>query len=104
MGPGGPGEVLARGQPFYEGLPRERKRRLHFHDFFRRLHDGVTGLGARNDGQSALDWLIGDSRILIFDEFHAHDAGHAMLIARPFRICSTAGSPWSPPRTTRPPG
>ncbi|MFI8259719.1 cell division protein ZapE [Streptomyces sp. NPDC085665] len=74
---------------FYEGLPTERKRRLHFHDFFRRLHDGTTGPGARHDGQSAvdsaLDELIGDSRILVFDEFHAHDAGDAMLIARLFR-------------------
>ncbi|MGW6687263.1 cell division protein ZapE [Streptomyces sp. NPDC054961] len=65
-----------------------RKRRLH-HDFFRRLHDGVAGPGARHDGQSAvdraLDELIGDSRVLVFDEFHAHDAGDAMLIARLFR-------------------
>ncbi|MER5728306.1 cell division protein ZapE [Streptomyces sp. NPDC002138] len=74
---------------FYEGLPAGRKRRLHFHDFFRRLHDGVGGPGARHDGQSAvdsaLDELIGDSRVLVFDEFHAHDAGDAMLIARLFR-------------------
>ncbi|MEV7281419.1 cell division protein ZapE [Streptomyces sp. NPDC093111] len=74
---------------FYEGLPGGRKRRLHFHDFFRRLHDGVAGPGARHDGQSAvdsaLDELIGDSKVLVFDEFHAHDAGDAMLIARLFR-------------------
>ncbi|MFB7266199.1 cell division protein ZapE, partial [Streptomyces nojiriensis] len=74
---------------FYEGLPTARKRRLHFHDFFRRLHDGVNRPGSRHDGQSAvdgaLDELIGDSRVLVFDEFHAHDAGDAMLIARLFR-------------------
>ncbi|MFF5282735.1 cell division protein ZapE [Streptomyces sp. NPDC012756] len=74
---------------FYEGLPTGRKRRLHFHDFFRRLHDGVNRPGTRHDGQSAvdgaLDELIGDSRVLVFDEFHAHDAGDAMLIARLFR-------------------
>ncbi|GAA2636426.1 MULTISPECIES: cell division protein ZapE [Streptomyces] len=74
---------------FYEGLPGGRKRRLHFHDFFRRLHDGVTRPGSRRGGQSAvdsaLDELIGDSRVLVFDEFHAHDAGDAMLIARLFR-------------------
>ncbi|MFB7512365.1 cell division protein ZapE [Streptomyces sp. NPDC056144] len=74
---------------FYEGLPTNRKRRLHFHDFFRRLHEGVNRPGARHDGQSAvdsaLDELIGDSKVLVFDEFHAHDAGDAMLIARLFR-------------------
>lgn len=74
---------------FYEGLPGDRKRRLHFHDFFRRLHDGVSRPGSRHDGQSAvdsaLDELVGDSKVLVFDEFHAHDAGDAMLIARLFR-------------------
>ncbi|KQV14813.1 ATPase [Kitasatospora sp. Root187] len=74
---------------FFEGLPTTRKRRLHFHDFFRRLHDGV---GRPADGPvhaSAVDRavaeLLGDCRVLVFDEFHAHDAGDAMLVARLFR-------------------
>ncbi|MFF3677797.1 cell division protein ZapE [Streptomyces sp. NPDC002120] len=80
---------------FFDGLPEPRKRRLHFHDFFRRLHDGVSrdgvpyGEQARGSRQSAVDLavdeLLADCRILVFDEFHAHDAGDAMLVARLFR-------------------
>ncbi|MGW2375157.1 cell division protein ZapE [Kitasatospora sp. NPDC001683] len=78
---------------FLDGLATPRKRRLHFHDFFCRLHEGVahhaenrTADGA--DGAAvdrAVDELLGDCRILVFDEFHAHDAGDAMLVARLLR-------------------
>ncbi|MFE2408847.1 cell division protein ZapE [Kitasatospora sp. NPDC059408] len=75
---------------FLDGLATPRKRRLHFHDFFRRLHEGVAH-GTENrpaDGAAvdrAVDELLGDCRILVFDEFHAHDAGDAMLVARLLR-------------------
>ncbi|MFJ6769923.1 cell division protein ZapE [Kitasatospora sp. NPDC091257] len=72
---------------FLDGLATPRKRRLHFHDFFRRLHEGVAHhAGSRSaDGAAvdrAVDELLGDCRVLVFDEFHAHDAGDAMLVAR----------------------
>ncbi|WP_316520645.1 cell division protein ZapE [Kitasatospora brasiliensis] len=78
---------------FLDGLPTPDKRRLHFHDFFRRLHQGVArhDAGPRQsarDGAAvdrAVDDLLGDCRILVFDEFHAHDAGDAMLVARLLR-------------------
>lgn len=75
---------------FFDGLPIARKRRLHFHDFFRALHDGVAHEGRNREGghsavDRAVDELLGDCRLLVFDEFHAHDAGDAMLVARLFR-------------------
>ncbi|MET8539956.1 cell division protein ZapE [Kitasatospora sp. NPDC004799] len=78
---------------FLDGLPTPHKRRLHFHDFFRRLHEGVAQHDtaprrSARDGAAvdrAVDDLLGDCRILVFDEFHAHDAGDAMLVARLFR-------------------
>ncbi|MFD7033225.1 cell division protein ZapE [Streptomyces sp. NPDC059917] len=82
---------------FLDGLAEPRRRRLHFHDFFRRLHEGVSPAAGRprsGDGRSAVrhsavdravDELLGDCRILVFDEFHAHDAGDAMLVARLLR-------------------
>ncbi|MFB7368573.1 cell division protein ZapE [Streptomyces sp. NPDC056222] len=74
---------------FFVGLPTTRKRRLHFHDFFRALHDGVAHEGRSREGghsavDRAVDELLGDCRLLVFDEFHAHDAGDAMLVARLF--------------------
>ncbi|MFB7614617.1 cell division protein ZapE [Kitasatospora sp. NPDC056181] len=78
---------------FLDGLATPRKRRLHFHDFFRRLHEGVAHhadshhADGHHDGAAvdrAVDELLGDCRILVFDEFHAHDAGDAMLVARLF--------------------
>ncbi|MFD8753663.1 cell division protein ZapE [Kitasatospora sp. NPDC059577] len=80
---------------FLDGLATPRKRRLHFHDFFRRLHEGVA-LHAADPHRDragervaavdrAVDELLGDCRVLVFDEFHAHDAGDAMLVARLFR-------------------
>ncbi|MFJ9458581.1 cell division protein ZapE [Kitasatospora sp. NPDC101447] len=80
---------------FLDGLATPRKRRLHFHDFFRRLHEGVAlhaADGHRDPAAErvaavdrAVDELLGDCRVLVFDEFHAHDAGDAMLVARLFR-------------------
>ncbi|MER5640507.1 cell division protein ZapE [Kitasatospora sp. NPDC002227] len=75
---------------FLDGLPTARKRRLHFHDFFRRLHEGVAhhAESPATDGAAvdqAVDELLGDCRVLVFDEFHAHDAGDAMLVARLLR-------------------
>ncbi|MEU3727006.1 cell division protein ZapE [Streptomyces sp. NPDC031705] len=77
---------------FFEGLDTPHKRRLHFHDFFRQLHDGVSHAGQEPDRgphrhsavERAVDELLGNCRVLVFDEFHAHDAGDAMLVARLF--------------------
>ncbi|MFE6055420.1 cell division protein ZapE [Kitasatospora sp. NPDC056446] len=85
---------------FLDGLPTPLKRRLHLHDFFRRLHEGVAHHSESRTAESrmtesrtadgaavdrAVDELLGDCRILVFDEFHAHDAGDAMLVARLLR-------------------
>ncbi|MFJ9691853.1 cell division protein ZapE [Kitasatospora sp. NPDC101183] len=72
---------------FLDGLATPHKRRLHFHDFFRRLHQGVARHSAPDVSavDRAVDDLLGDCRLLVFDEFHAHDAGDAMLMARLMR-------------------
>ncbi|MGW4650387.1 cell division protein ZapE [Kitasatospora sp. NPDC004289] len=76
---------------FFEAVPGERKRRLHFHDFFHLLHEGVAhaapvGADSRTSAvDRAVEELLGDAELLVFDEFHAHDAGDAMLVARLFR-------------------
>ncbi|MFD5329089.1 cell division protein ZapE [Streptomyces sp. NPDC127092] len=84
---------------FFDGLVSSRKRRLHFHDFFRELHDGVSRDalssdrpdGPHNAVERSLDTLLGDCRVLFFDEFHVHDAGDAMLVARLLRTLVDRG-------------
>lgn len=55
------------------------KRRVHFHSFFRSLHADAHTLGSID---LAIDAALGDVRLLCFDEFHLHDVGDAMLVAR----------------------
>nr|WP_306422761.1 cell division protein ZapE [Paenarthrobacter aurescens] len=64
-----------------------RKRRVHFHDFFRKLHSGTHGFDAGNGTaiQQSVDALLADIDVLFFDEFHVHDVGDGMFMARLLR-------------------
>ncbi|MFI6043081.1 cell division protein ZapE [Nocardia sp. NPDC051321] len=64
---------------FFAGVASERKRRFHFHQFFVRLHAAAHTTGSID---KAVASLLGDARLVCFDEFHVHDTGEAMLIAR----------------------
>lgn len=71
---------------FFQALPIKEKQRLHFHEFFARLHQGMFSHGECPDPlSSTLDELLDDCRVLCFDEFHVHDIGDAMLITRLFQ-------------------
>ncbi len=68
---------------FFHALGDIPKRRLHFHDFFARLHQGMFEHRREDDALAlTLDNLLGDCRVLCFDEFHVHDIGDAMLLTR----------------------
>ncbi|PYC28602.1 cell division protein ZapE [Pseudomonas mosselii] len=70
---------------FFQAVPNAAKCRLHFHDFFARLHQGMHRHRALDDALGAtLDTLLGDCQVLCFDEFHVHDIGDAMLLTRLF--------------------
>ncbi|WP_263142172.1 cell division protein ZapE [Pseudomonas sp. RIT-PI-AD] len=71
---------------FFDAIPLRQKRRVHFHAFFRELHQRMfeqadTGRAM----EAALELMLGDCRLLCFDEFHLHDIGDAMLISRLFK-------------------
>ncbi|WP_328408592.1 cell division protein ZapE [Nocardia sp. NBC_00403] len=64
---------------FFASVTSNRKRRFHFHTFFAQLHTTLAASGAID---RAIDTLLGDADLVCFDEFHVHDIGDAMLIAR----------------------
>ncbi|MFI9406066.1 cell division protein ZapE [Nocardia sp. NPDC052316] len=68
---------------FYGGVESDRKRRFHFHQFFVRLHEAAHATGSVD---AAIAALLGDARLVCFDEFHVHDIGDAMLIARMLEV------------------
>ena len=77
---------------FFQALPIEQKRRLHFHQFFAQLHQGMFSHRHLDDALGAtLDALLEDCRVLCFDEFHVHDIGDAMLITRLFKALFKRG-------------
>ncbi|MHA7135049.1 cell division protein ZapE [Oerskovia turbata] len=63
--------------------------RVHFHDFLRRLHAERFSRGSID---AALDAILGGARLVCFDEFHVHDAGDAMLVARAVRALDERGA------------
>ncbi|MGW0177905.1 cell division protein ZapE [Nocardia sp. NPDC003345] len=67
---------------FYDAAPG-RKHRVHFHEFFREFHARYAihrGTGDACD--RAVRDLLGDYRLVCFDEFHVHDPGDATIIGR----------------------
>lgn len=62
---------------FFNWAPLAQKKRVHFHLFFRQLHQ-IIARGSTID--AAIDAAIGRCQLLCFDEFHLHDIGDAMLI------------------------
>ncbi|WP_433734417.1 cell division protein ZapE [Nocardia sp. CA-129566] len=64
---------------FFASVASNRKRRFHFHNFFAELHTAAYESGSID---KAIDTLLGNAELVCFDEFHVHDIGDAMLIAR----------------------
>lgn len=77
---------------FFQALPIAEKQRVHFHDFFARLHRGMFTHRGHDDAlRLTLDELLSGCRVLCFDEFHVHDIGDAMLISRLFQALFQRG-------------
>ena len=65
---------------YFAAVPTDRKKRIHFHEFFRDLHLAIRR--HRSNLSAALDELLHDVDLLCFDEFHVHDPADGKFIAR----------------------
>ncbi len=66
---------------FYECLPFEEKRRIHFHRFMHFVHDELKKhKNVSNPLHIIADDFARQTRVLVFDEFHVADITDAMLL------------------------
>ncbi|MCB1552570.1 MAG: AFG1 family ATPase [Xanthomonadales bacterium] len=68
---------------FFEHLPIESKRRVHFHRFMGEVHARLKTLGERSDPLiDVANDIAMQCRVLCLDEFFVSDIGDAMILAR----------------------
>lgn len=67
---------------FYECLPMQEKRRMHFHHFMRMIHQQLKQLEGHSDPLKLIAKQLSEEvKVLCFDEFFVKDIGDAMLLA-----------------------
>ena len=67
---------------FYDSLPFERKMRVHFHRFMRRVHRELKTLSQQKNPLSIVaERLAKETRVICFDEFFVSDITDAMILA-----------------------
>ena len=66
---------------FYQELPVERKKRLHFHRFMKEVHEKLHAFqGARDPLKKVAASFSDNARVICFDEFFVSDIADAMLL------------------------
>jgi cell division protein ZapE len=66
---------------FFDALPFDKKMRLHFHRFMRRVHQELRSLKDRkNPLDIVADRLADETIVLCFDEFFVSDIADAMIL------------------------
>lgn len=71
---------------FAECLPDGMAQRMHFHRFMHAVHGELTRQSGRSDPLALVAReLVGDARVLCFDEFFVSDIGDAMILAEMLR-------------------
>jgi cell division protein ZapE len=67
---------------FFEALPFEKKKRMHFHRFMRYIHQQLRAMqGVANPLHQIAIEFAKETRVLCFDEFFVSDITDAMILA-----------------------
>ena len=67
---------------FFDGLPFEQKRRIHFHRFMREVREGLAKIANEASPLEILsEELASNMRVLVLDEMHVNDIADAMLMS-----------------------
>ena len=72
---------------FFETVPFEKKRRIHFHEFMSEVHDLIAKYRKQDEGDPippAAAEIASQARLLCFDELHVTDITDAMIVGRLF--------------------
>lgn len=68
---------------FYDAVPYQRKRRVHFHAFMHEVQNDLKNFNNEPDPlQRVADRVAEQTRLLCFDEFHVSDIADAMILGR----------------------
>lgn len=66
---------------FFDTIPFENKKRLHFHHFMRVVHEGLRQhRGTKNPLEVVANEFADEASLLCFDEFFVSDIGDAMIL------------------------
>ena len=76
---------------FYECLPIERKRRVHFHDFMIDVHKRLHRLKNSGGMKALSDEIFRESYVLCFDEFQVTDIADAMILRQLMELLFARG-------------
>lgn len=77
---------------FFDAVPYQRKRRVHFHAFMREIHESLRLHRNETDPLSKVaERIARETRLMCFDEFHVSDIADATILGRLMKALFDAG-------------